>query len=243
MDTEPSLDSLQRGTTLEKLPAAAERLLEMTIERPGGKQKVISEIVFPSEASLKNVEEVVRVYEKIAATTKPPFDRVVSGPLGPLTRFLSGPMIVDTFTKHKTGVEDDETRMGRREWRMFILQKRDPEAWEYTEQNNALRINQGVSAFLAAIEVIKNYAQPASPEGQAVLRRVVRIAEDLQEVLNLTQVAAFRDEGDMGEKIVEHIRLAGGYDRLSIGKKKEIVNLVRGMVFDAFRELAPYYEA
>jgi len=241
MHSDPSLDSMQRGTTLERLPAAAERLLEMTIERPEGKQKVISEMVFPSETSLKNAEEVIRVYEKIAATAKPPFDRVVNGPIEPLARFLSGPMIVDTFTEHKTGVEDDETRMGRREWRMFILRKRDPEAWEYTEQNNALRINQGVSTFLAAIEVIKNYAQPASPEGQAVLRRIVRNAEDLQEVLNLTQVAAFRDEGDMGEKIIEHIRLAGGYDRLPIEKKKEVVNLVRSLVFDAFKELAPYY--
>jgi len=230
-----------KGSSPEELPDVALRLLEMEIERPEGRARVIKEIVLPSKENMRKVKDVQAVYERILATAKPPFDRVVSGPLDSLIRFLSGPMVVDIFTEHKTRVEDDEARMGRREWRNVILREQDPEAWEYIESHNALRINQGVSTFLAAIEVIKNFAQPASPEGQAVLRRIVRNAEDLQELLSLNQVAAIRGEGDMGEKIAEHIRLAGGYDRLPIEKKKEVVNLVRSLVFDAFKELAPYY--
>lgn len=236
----------QRKLSEEEFPPAAERLLEMKIQRPGGKiENVIKEIIVSSEADRRRLEEVRGFVATIVAGMDNPLkERLVASQMETITDFLSRPMIIDIFDKHQTGNEEDEAKMGRREWRMKVLSTTDVEAFNYYE-TNALRGSSAINATLNAIAFLNAAGQPPTTEGRAVLSRWTRGAEDIIEMLKGKADPSQSEEGDdvQMQQIRALVASTGGYDSLSGAQKTGVVRLIRQFVYGALKELAPYYEA
>ena len=245
MHADPSLDSVQKGNPLEGFPAAAQRLLELKIKRPGGTtENVIKEIILPSAMDQQRLAEVEGFVATIVAGMDNPLkERLVTSQMETITDFLSSPMIIDIFDKHQTGNEEDEAKMGRREWRMKILSTTDVEAFDYYE-TNALRGSSAVNATLNAIAFLNAAGQPPTAEGRAVLSRWTRGAEDIIEMLKGKADPSQVEEGDDAQmqQIRALVASTGGYDSLSSAQKTGVVRLIRQFVYGALKELAPYYE-
>lgn len=244
MHTEPSFDRASGDDALEALPAAAQRLLEMEIGRPQGRMKVIKEIVLPSEEELQRLAETKgQIARMIAGMKNPLMQKLAASQLSTITDVLAGPFILDIFTDHQTRRAEREEDMGRREWRDLILPSKDPEALAYYKQN-ALRGSASLNAALNALPFLNSAAQPATPEGRAVLARLSRLAEEIMEMLAGEAAPAAGPGASDDEKLAQIrsiVDKAGGYDSLPDRKKIAIVRQIRLFLCKAIKELAPFY--
>lgn len=242
MDSAPRESADRQDLSSEEFPAAAERLLEMTIERPNGRQRVIKEIKLPSLEDRERHKQMEALAAGIVeAQSNPLMTRLAASQLQTITDFFGLPFIHDIFDKHLTGNAKDEASMGRREWRDTILRPQDPEAFEYFE-SNALRASAAVNAALNAIAALKEIAPPPTDEGRALLARWVRGAEEIQEMLRRgPKEEAGEGEDERLAQIREIMRNTNTYDSLSSQKKELFVRDIRRFLYGALKEIAPVY--